>query len=320
MAPVVPTVKLNNGKTIPIFGLGTWKSKPGEVLQTVKDAIDVGYRLIDGAFAYQNETEVGAGIAAKIKDGTVKREDLFITSKLWGTFHKPELVLPALKKTLSDLGLEYLDLYLIHWPVALKEGTPDLYPSDAAGVPINSDADFVDTWKSMEEAVKLGLVRSIGVSNFNSEQIGRILASCTIKPVTNQVECHPYFNQRKLQEWCKERDIVITGYSPLGSPDRPWATAADEKLLDDPKLLEVGKKYGKSAAQVVLRWNTQRGIVTIPKTVRKERLVENLNIFDFTLSEEDSAYLYTLNRPKDGRLLAETHCITNKYYPFHIEF
>jgi aldehyde reductase len=230
----------------------------------VKDAIDVGYRLIDGAYAYQNEAEVGAGIAAKIKDGTVKREDLFITSKLWGTFHKPELVLPALKKTLSDLGLQYLDLYLIHWPVALKEGTPDLYPADAAGVPINSDADFVDTWKSMEEAVKLGLVKSIGVSNFNSEQIGRILASCTIKPVTNQVECHPYFNQRKLQEWCKERDIVITGYSPLGSPDRPWATAADPKLLDDPKLIELGKKYGKSAAQIVLRWNTQRGIVTIP--------------------------------------------------------
>jgi len=320
MAPVVPTVKLNNGLAMPIFGLGTWKSKPGEVTQTVKDAIDVGYRLIDGAFAYQNEPEVGAAIAAKIKDGTVKREDLFITSKLWGTYHRADLVIPALKKTLSDLGLDYLDLYLIHWPIALKEGTPDLYPSDDKGVPINSDSDFVDTWKSMEEAVKQGLVRSIGVSNFNSEQINRILAACTIKPVTNQVECHPYFNQKKLQEFCKSKDIVITGYSPLGSPDRPWATADDEKLLDNPKLIELGKKYGKSPAQVVLRWLVQRGIITIPKTVRKARLIENLNIFDFTLTEEDNAVLFGLNRPKDGRLCPETHCITNKFYPFHIEF
>lgn len=305
---------------MPIFGLGTWKSKPGEVTATVKDAIDVGYRLIDGAFAYGNEAEVGEAVNAKIKDGTVKREDLFITSKLWGTYHRQDLVIPALKKTLSDLRLEYLDLYLIHWPIALKEGTPDLYPADANGVPINSDSDFVDTWKAMEEAVKLGLVRSIGVSNFSSEQIKRILDSCTIKPVTNQVECHPYFNQKKLQEFCESHGIVITGYSPLGSPDRPWATEKDEKLLDNPKLVELGKKYNKSAAQVVLRWLVQRGIVTIPKTVHKARLIENLNIFDFKLSDDDLAYVFTFNRPKDGRLCPETHCITNKYYPFHIEF
>jgi len=318
-APKVPKLKLSNGFEIPVFGLGTWKSQPGEVTKTVQDAIDVGYRHIDGAFVYGNEKEVGSALQAKIKDGTVKREDLFITSKLWNTFHKPDLVVGALKKTLADLQLEYLDLYLIHWPFGFKEGDA-LFPSEADGKMLYSDADFVDTWKSMEECVNLGLAKSIGVSNFNSQQLQRVLDNSKIKPAVNQFECHPYLNQKKLAEFCKSKGVVVTGYSPLGSPDRPWAQPTDPKLLDDPKLVELGKKYKKSSAQVVLRWLIQRDIVTIPKTVHKERLIENLNLFDFTLSDDDMNYLYTFNKGEQGRVCRFGNAETHKDFPFSIEF
>jgi len=316
--PKVPTVKLINGKEIPIFGLGTWKSAAGEVNKTVQDAIDVGYRHIDCAMAYSNEHEVGAAIEAKIKQGVVKREDLFITSKLWNTYHRSDLVIKGCKKTLADLKLEYLDLFLVHWPMAFKEDG-DLFPKNDKDEIIFSDVDYLDTWKQMEELVRVGLVKTIGLSNFNSQQIQRVLDNCSIKPALLQVEIHPYWNQTKLVDWCKSKGIAVTAYSPFGSPDRPWATANDPKLLDDPKLGELAKKYGKSPAQLVLRWLVQREIVTIPKTVNKNRLAENLNIFDFTLSDEDMAYMFTFNRP-EGRALHLSWNKTHKYFPFSIEY
>ncbi|KAL0131927.1 hypothetical protein PUN28_000005 [Cardiocondyla obscurior] len=182
----VPKVKFYNGYEVPIFGLGTWKSKPGEVTQAVKDAIDIGYRHIDCAHIYGNEKEVGAAIDAKIKKGVVKREDLFITSKLWNTFHSPHLVEPAVKKTLANLGLDYLDLYLIHWPFGYKEDG-ELFPTNPDGSVALSDVDYLDTWKAMESVLSKGFTKNIGVSNFNSEQITRILENATVKPVTNQV-------------------------------------------------------------------------------------------------------------------------------------
>jgi len=317
-SPKVPTLKMNNGKEIPMFGLGTWKSAAGEVNKTVQDAIDVGYRHIDCALAYSNEHEVGAAIETKIKQGIVKREDLFVTSKLWNTHHRSDLVIQGCKQSLKDLKLDYLDLYLVHWPMAFKEDG-DLFPRNENGDIIFSDVDYLDTWKEMEKLVSLGLVKTIGLSNFNSQQIQRVLDNCTIKPAMLQVETHPYWNQTKLVDFCKSKGIAVTAYSPFGSPDRPWAKPEDPKLLDDIKLGELAKKYGKSPAQLVLRWLIQRGIVTIPKTVNKNRLAENLNIFDFTLSDEDMTYLYTFTRP-EGRALHLSWNNQHKYFPFHIEF
>ncbi|KAJ9579563.1 hypothetical protein L9F63_004748 [Diploptera punctata] len=312
MAVNVPSLKLNNGYSIPIFGLGTWKSKPGEVAQAVRDSIDAGYRHFDCAFVYGNEKEVGEGIRDKIKEGTVKRSDLFITSKLWNTFHLPELVVPACKKTLENLGLDYLDLYLIHWPMAYK-----LFPRVSEGKFAYSDADYVDTWPEMEKLVDMGLVRSIGVSNFSSKQIERVLAIARIKPVTNQVECNPYLNQKKLQEFCKKKDILLTGYSPLGSPDSPFLKPDVPKLLEDPKLKKVAEKYKKSIAQVVLRYLVQRDVITIPKSVSKERISQNIAIFDFKLSPEDMAYLDSFDC--GGRLCSLDHATDHPHYPFNIE-
>jgi len=315
----IPALKLNNGKEIPIFGLGTWKSKPGEVEQAVKDAIDLGYRHIDGAHIYGNESEVGAGIRAKIDDGTVKREDLFVVSKLWNTFHRPDLVEPAIRTTLKDLGLDYVDLYLIHFPFGWKEDN-GLFPKDdnESEKMQYSDVDFVETWKAMEGLVGKGLAKSIGVSNFNSQQLERLLGSATIVPAINQIECHPYLNQRKLIDFCKSKGIVVTAYSPFGSPDRPWAAADEPKLIDDPKLVEIGKKYNKSSAQVILQWVVQRDVIVIPKSVTQSRIAENINIFDFKLTPADMDVIYEMNR--DWRAVLLTHIKDHKYYPFSAEF
>lgn len=317
MASPVPKVKLNNGLEIPIFGLGTWKSKPGEVTIAVEAAIDAGYRHIDCAHVYQNEKEVGAGIKNRIGAGVVKREDLWITSKLWNTFHLPNLVEPALKQTLEDLGLEYLDLYLIHWPQAYKEGK-DLFPADENGKTLYSDAPFTETWKAMEELVNKGLTKSIGVSNFNSQQLEQVLKICKIKPVTNQVECHPYLNQRKLSDFCKKNDVTITAYSPLGSPDRPWAKPGDVQLLEDEKLKKLAEKYKKTPAQILLRYQVDRGHIVIPKSVTKSRIEENIKIFDFKLSAEDIAYIDSFDC--NGRVCHLDWVKDHKDYPFNIEF
>jgi len=309
----VPKVKFTNGLEIPIFGLGTWKSQPGQVTQAVQDAIDLGYRHIDCAFIYGNEKEVGAAIQDKLTEGKVKREDLFFTSKLWNTFHRPDLVEGALRQTLKNLGLEYLDLYLMHWPLAYKEEA-ELFPVNDQGKIMFSTVDYVDTWRAMENLVTGGLVKSIGLSNFNKCQIERILEIATVRPVNNQIECHPYLNQKRLIEFCRSKDITITAYSPLGSPDRPWAKPEEPLLLEDPKLKEVASKYGKTTAQVVLRYQVQRGVITIPKSVTKSRIEENFKIFDFELTPEDMAYLDTFDCK--GRFCPMTAGFDHPFHPF----
>jgi len=287
------------------------------VENAVKEAIDIGYRHIDCAMVYQNENEVGCAIADKINNGTVKRQDLFVVSKLWNSHHCPNLVETGLKETLEALKFEYLDLYLMHSPMAFKENL-GLNPTDDNGKLIYADVDYIDTWRAMEKCVKSGLVRSIGVSNFNSQQLQRVLDICTIKPVTNQVECHPYLNQRKLIDFCRERDIVITAYSPLGSPDRPFAKLGEPALLLDPKVLAVANNHGKSAAQVLIRYQIQRGVIVIPKSVSKTRLQENFDINGFELSEDDMEILDSLNC--NERYLHHRWVEDHKHFPFAVDF
>ncbi|KAI5651777.1 aldo/keto reductase family domain-containing protein [Phthorimaea operculella] len=313
MSAKVPTVKFNNGLTCPILGLGTWQSEPGLVAKAVGVAIDLGYRHIDCAHLYFNEKEVGQAIRDKIKQGVVKREDLFITSKIWNTFHRPDLVEKAVKISLNDLGLDYLDLYLIHWPMAYKEGE-DPFPADASGKVIYSDVDYVDTWRAMEVLVGKGLVKSIGVSNFNSKQLERVLEVAKIKPVTNQVECHPYLNQQKLINFCRARDITVTAYSPLGSPNRPWAQPGDPHLLEDPKVKSIAARLKKTPAQVLIRFQIDRGVIVIPKSTSAERILENFSVFDFKLSKEDVELIAGLDC--NGRLIPQAEGRAHKDHPF----
>lgn len=312
----VPTLKLDSGYDIPIVGLGTWKSKPGEVTQAVIHAIEAGYRHIDCAFVYGNEGEVGTGIKAKIDDCTATRQDLFITSKVWNTFHSYNKVEENLRMSLKNLGTNYLDLYLIHWPMGYQENT-EIFPKDENGKFIYSDIDYLETWKAMEYCVEIGLTRSIGVSNFNSQQLQRLLDNCRVKPAVLQIECHPYLNNAKMIQFCKERGIVVTAYSPLGSPDRPWAKPGDPVLTEHQTLKTVAQKYNRTVAQVILRYQTQRGVVVIPKSVTKERIIQNLRCTDFDLSEEDIKLIESFDC--NGRVCKLEWVNDHPHYPFNLE-
>lgn len=255
------TIMLNNGVKMPGFGLGVYKVEDGDaVVKSVKAAISYGYRSIDTASFYDNETGVGKAI----KESEVSRDELFITSKVWNEEQGYESTLQAFERSLDKLGLDYLDLYLIHWPVKGK---------------------FKDTWKAMEALHEAGKVRAIGVSNFHIQHLRTLLSDCNVKPVINQVEYHPHLAQIELKAFCEKEHIQLEAWSPLKRG----------QLLDEPVINELAEKHGKSPAQVILRWDVQNDVITIPKSIHEKRIKENADIFDFTLTEADMEKLNDLN-------------------------
>lgn len=273
--------------TLPALGLGTWKSGGGQVGQAVAEAIEIGYRHIDCASIYQNQQEIGTVLADTLKSDRVKREELWITSKLWNNAHAAKHVQPALEKTLKDLQLDYLDLYLIHWPVNFMPNIvfprrPDQFLAPEA-IPI------IETWQAMEKMVKKGLCRFIGVCNFNIGRLADLQRQAHIQPVMNQIELHPYLPQLKMVEYCTNNDILLTAYSPLGSGDRPAAMKKDDEpvLLNHQVVLEISEKRGVTPAQVLLAWGLYRGTAVIPKSVNKARLQENFAAADLELDSSN---------------------------------
>ncbi|XP_034074622.1 aldo-keto reductase family 1 member D1-like isoform X2 [Gymnodraco acuticeps] len=287
------SVPLSDGNHIPLLGLGTYgdpRTTPrGTALECVKLAIDVGYRHFDGALVYFNEHEVGQAIREKIADGTVQRKDIFYCGKLWNTFHPPELVRPALERTLKALKLDYVDLYIVELPMAFKPGK-EFYPEDQDGKHIYHHTDLCATWEALEACKDAGLVKSLGVSNFNRRQLELLLNKPGLKH-------RPVSNQPKLLEYCRQNDIVIVGYCPIGSSrDASWVNVKCPPLLEDELLVSIGKKYKKSTAQVALRFNAQRGVVVIPKSFSPERIKHNFQIFDFSLTAEEIKAIEALNK------------------------
>ena len=288
------------------MGLGLWKIARPDAPGLVEEAIRDGYRHLDSACDYGNEVEAGQGIRAALARGLCRRDDLWVTSKLWNTYHEPQHVRPAVERSLRDLGLDYLDLYLVHFPIALQyvpfetRYPPEWIHDPAANEPRMEPiaVPLADTWRAMEDLVSAGLVRRIGLCNCSVALIRDRLAAARIRPAVLQVELHPFLTQEKLLRFCSEASIAVTAFSPLGAPSYVplgMATAA-ESVLKHPVVTGITAAVGRTPAQVVLRWGMQRGTAVIPKTSRPERLRENLAACDFSLSAEQMQAISSLDR------------------------
>jgi alcohol dehydrogenase (NADP+) len=289
-------LKFSNGDQMPAIGLGTWKSGKGEVGKAVITAIENGYRHIDCAATYGNEAEIGEAFEKILTQGKVKREELWITSKLWNNAHRKDDVIPALKQTLQDLKLEYLDLYLIHWPVAFKPGVE--FPQNDDEYLSLSEVPVTETWQMMVEAKKSGLVKHIGVSNFSIPKLRDLLSKTNEPPEMDQVELHPYLQQKELMNFCASNNIFLTGYSPLGSGDRASSMKAEDEpsLLENETISEIAAKHHASTAQVLIKWHLTRGNAVIPKSTNPKRIIENLKSADLDLDKEDLVKIEKIDR------------------------
>ncbi|XP_027204820.2 aldo-keto reductase family 1 member B10-like isoform X1 [Dermatophagoides pteronyssinus] len=310
------TTKLKSGYYIPVVGLGTSRiaSTDELVVQAIKDAIDVGYRHIDTADFYQNEKAIGQALDELIRDGKIKRNELFITTKVWSNYHTKELALQSVRQSLTNLRLDYLDLVLIHWPMSFKSGS-DLVPKFPNDTIIGSDLskeNFELAYQGLEDACDQNLTRSIGVSNFNIKQLEKLLSveNRRHKPVVNQVECHPHLNQEKLLEYCCNNSIHLVAYSPL--------RRANVALFDEPKLKQIALEHNRTIAQIILRWQLQRHVIVIPRTGKKHRMLENISLFDFHLNQTEMSTIKSLDRSKndEGREIKFDSASHLPEYPF----
>lgn len=323
-----PAIPLSTGAKLPVVGLGLWKIPKPDAANLVQHAIRSGYRHLDAACDYGNEAEVGDGIRAALAAGQCKRDELWVTSKLWNTYHAKQHVRPALERTLRDLKLDHLDLYLVHFPI-VQEYVPfdERYPpgwfhDPSAPKPHMKTAkvSLAETWEAMEDLVKAGLAKQIGVSNYGTSLLRDLLSYARIPPTVLQVELHPYLTQEKLLRFCRENDIAVTAFSPLGAPSYiPLGMAAEnQNVLNFPVVRNIGMLHDKTPAQVVLRWGVQRGTAIVPKTANPARLVENLNIFDFQLTTDEMAAISALDRNRrfnDPGVFCEA--AFNTYYPIY---
>ncbi len=283
------TLTFFNGDTMPALGLGTWKSNKDEVYHAVRSALQAGYRHIDCAAIYLNEAEIGRALADTFKAGELKREELWITSKLWNSSHRRQDVQPALEKTLAELQLSYLDLYLIHWPVVLKPGV--VFQTSADDFVSLDEVPVSETWEGMEACLKAGLCRHIGVANFSIAKLKKLLATAQHPPENNQIEMHPLLPQNDMLDFCRSQNITLTAYSPLGSKDRPpHFKAADEPdLFGHPVITGIAKKRSCRPAQVLIAWAIARGTAVIPKSVNPGRIRQNLEAATIQLTAKDIA-------------------------------